>query len=130
MRVELAGAMRERGAVVARIEASRSAEQELYEYLRTPGRTAAEMSHVARYGSLHRQKIFDQTVQLRQYDKGIELIRTRLVDARAKREALDRMYEKARAEHRAEQLAEEQRELDEVATMRHVRRLQQEGAAA
>lgn len=118
IQVELAVAMRERNAVANEILASRDAEAELYEYLRQPGRTAAEMSHVAAYGSLHRQRIFDMGVKLRQYDKSVELVRTRLADARGRREALDRLREKDHAQWRTALLQEEQAEHDEVATMR------------
>ncbi len=118
VQVELARAMRERALVVAQIDASRKAEADLYEWLRTPGRTAAEMAHVASFGSLHRQRIFDMGVKLRQYDKGVELIRTRLTTARAKREALERLRVKEREHWDAEFLRVQQAELDEIATMR------------
>lgn len=118
VQVELAVAMRERNLVVEEIRRSRDAEADLYEYLREPGRTAAEMAHVASYGTLHRQRIFDMGVKLRQYDKGVELIRARLADARGRREALDRLRDKEQAEWRAAQLREEQAEHDEIATMR------------
>lgn len=122
VQVELARIMRERAAVVEQIDRSRAAELELYEYLRTAGRTAAEMAHVARFGTWHRQQIFNLGVKLRQFDKGVELVRTRLVDARARREALDRLREKEHAAWRTSVLHEEQAELDEIATMRAARR--------
>lgn len=122
VRVELAVGMRGRNDVARSIDDSRRAEQHLYEYLRSPGRTAAEMAHVARYGTLHRQKIFDLGVKLRQFDKGLELIRRRLVDARARREALDKLYERQLDEHRRAWLAAEQAELDDIAAMRHAAR--------
>ena len=118
VQVELARIMRERNAVAADIARSRAAEAELYEYLRTPGRSATEMAHVARYGTWHRQQIFSLGVKLRQFDKGVELVRTRLTDARARREVLDRLHDKEHATWRAESLREEQAELDEIATMR------------
>ena len=121
--VELARVMRERNAVVEQMAASRAAEQELYEYLRTPGRSAAEMAHVARYGTWHRQQIFSLGVKLRQFDKGVELVRTRLVDARARREALDRLHDKEFAQWQRAVQREEQAELDEIATMRAARGL-------
>jgi flagellar export protein FliJ len=121
VQVELARIMGERNAVVEQIAASRDAEAELYEYLRQPGRSAAEMAHVARYGTWHRQQIFSLGVKLRQFDKGVELIRTRLTEARARREALDRLRDKEHAAWRAAALREEQAELDEIATMRAAR---------
>lgn len=123
VQVELARVMRERNDVVAQIDRSRAAEQDLYEYLRAPGRSAAEMAHVARFGSWHRQQIFSLGVKLRQYDKGVELVRARLVDARARREALDRLHDKEHAAWKLAAQREEQAELDEVATMRAARGL-------
>lgn len=124
MQVELARVMRERNDVVVQIDQSRAAEQELYEYLRQPGRTAAEMAHVARFGTWHRQQIFNLGVKLRQFDKGVELVRKRLTDARARREALDKLREKEHAAWRQAGLHEEQAELDEIATMRAARGLE------
>jgi flagellar export protein FliJ len=124
VQVELARVMRERNDVVAQMEQSRQAEQELYEYLRQPGRTAAEMAHVARYGTWHRQQIYNLGVKLRQFDKGVELVRTRLTDARARREALDKLRDRERAAWRDAGLREEQAELDEIATMRAARRVE------
>jgi flagellar export protein FliJ len=121
VQVELARVLRERGVVVEQIERSRAAEQELYEYLRAPGRTAAEMAHVARFGTWHRQQIFSLGVKLRQFDKGVDLVRARLTEARARREALDRLREKEHAAWRAAALREEQAELDEIATLRAAR---------
>ncbi|MCW2961077.1 MAG: hypothetical protein JWM90_1464 [Thermoleophilia bacterium] len=118
---ELARVMGERNVVLAEIDVSRRAEQDLYEYLRQPGRTAAEMAHVARFGTLHRQQLYNLGIRIRQYDKGIELVRTRLTVARQKREALDKLRDKQHAEWKAEFLREEQIELDEVATMRSLR---------
>lgn len=121
VQAELARVMRERNEVVAQVELSRSAELELYEYLRTPGRTAAEMAHVARFGTWHRQQIYSLGVKLRQFDKGVELVRTRLTEARARREALDRLRDKEHAAWRTELQRVEQLELDEIATMRAAR---------
>lgn len=121
VQVELARVMRDRNAVAAQIAASRTAEADLYEYLRAPGRSAAEMAHVARYGTWHRQQIFSLGVKLRQFDKGVELVRSRLTEARARREALDRLREKELTAWRAAALREEQAELDEIATMRALR---------
>jgi flagellar export protein FliJ len=123
VQVELARVMRERNTVLQDLIASRDAEQELFAYLREPGRTAAEMAHVARYGTWHRQQIFSLGIKLMQFDKGVELVRTRLTEARAKREALDKLHDK---QHEAWRLAgqrEEQAELDEIATMRAARGL-------
>lgn len=121
VQAELAQVMRERNDVVAQIEQSRTAELDLYEYLRAPGRTAAEMAHVARFGTWHRQQIYSLGVKLRQFDKGVELVRTRLADARGRREALDRLRDKEHAAWRAELQRVEQLELDEIATMRAAR---------
>lgn len=129
VQVELARILRERLMVVEQIERSRSAEQDLYEYLRTPGRSAAEMAHVARYGAWHRQQIFNLGVKLRQFDKGVELVRSRLVDARSRREALDRLYAKEHAAWRKDMQVEEQSEIDEIATMRAARRTPSEVSA-
>lgn len=121
VQVEMARIMRERAAVAAQITQSRQAEQDLYEYLRQPGRTAAEMAQVAQFGSWHRHQIYNLGVKLRQFDKGVELVRKRLTDARARREALDRLFAKEHAAWRASVQREEQAELDEVATMRAAR---------
>lgn len=127
MQVELARVMRERSGVLEQLRMSRDAEQGLYEYLRQPGRTAAEMAHVAQFGTLHRQRIFELGVKVRQYDKGVELVRTRLVQARAKREALEKLRERQHEDWTAELRRVEQEELDEIATMRAARNL---GASA
>jgi len=124
VQVELARAMGERVHVVADIQRSRDAEQQLYEYLRQPGRTAPEMAHVAQFGSLHRQQLYNLAIKLRQYDKGVELIRARLTTARAKREVLDRLRENDLAAWHVAARHEEQAELDEIATMRAARRAQ------
>lgn len=129
VQVELARIMRERNDVVAQIEVSRTAEAELYEYLRSPERSASEMAHVARYGTWHRQQIFSLGVKLRQFDKGVELIRTRLTEARARREALDKLREKELQAWRAEAQRQEQAELDEIATMRAASSRRLEAAA-
>ncbi|MCW2973948.1 MAG: hypothetical protein JWN72_2221 [Thermoleophilia bacterium] len=123
VQVELARAMRERAIVEAQIAESRAAEAALYDYLRQPGRTAAEMAHVANYGALHRQQLYKLGIHLRQFDQGVELIRTRLVTARAKREALDRLRESQQAAWHKQLLHDEQVELDEIATMRSTRLL-------
>lgn len=123
VQVELARVMRERNDVLDQLIRSREAEQELYEYLRTPGRTAAEMAHVSRYGNWHRQQIFSLGIKLIQFDKGVELVRERLTQARARREALDRLYEKEHAAWRTAAQREEQAELDEIATLRAARGL-------
>lgn len=139
VQAELARVMRERNVVVTQLDASRAAEAELYEYLRSPERTAPEMAHVARYGTWHRQQIFSLGVRLRQFDKGVELVRVRLTDARARREALDRLREQEHAAWQAEARREEQAELDDIASIRAanvrndaaaVRRAAEIGAAA
>ena len=123
VQAELARVMRERNVVAEQLAQSRAAEQELYDYLRAPGRTAAEMAHVARFGTWHRQQIFNLGVRMRQFDKGVELVRARLVDARARREALDRLREKELQSWRVAAQREEQAELDEIATIRAARGL-------
>ncbi len=130
VQVELARVMRERNDVVAQITQSRDAEAQLYEYLRAPGRSAAEMAHVARYGTWHRQQIFSLGVKLRQYDKGVDLVRGRLTEARARREALDRLHDKEHEAWRLQTLREEQAELDEIATMRAGRARRTAGASS
>jgi flagellar export protein FliJ len=119
---ELARVLRERQVVVDQIADSRNAETALYDYLREPGRSAAEMAHVAQYGTWHRQQLYSLSIKLRQYDKGVELVRTRLTAARAKRKALDTLREREHARWRTEQLRIEQAELDELATVRAARR--------
>ena len=121
VQVELARALGERQLVLDEVQRSRDAESDLYEYLRAPGRTAAEMAHVARFGTWHRQRLFNLGVKVRQYDKGVELIRTRLVAARSRREALDKLHDKQLAAWRAQAQRAEQADLDEVATMRAAR---------
>ena len=123
VQVELARVMSERNAVLQELIDSRDAEQELYEYLRAPGRTAAEMAHVARFGGWHRQQIFSLGIKLMQFDKGVDLVRQRLVDARSRREALDKLHDKEREAWRLAAQREEQAELDEIATMRAARGL-------
>lgn len=127
VQVELGRVLRERAGVMEQLDASRQAEADLYEYLRQPGRTAAEMAHVAQFGTLHRQRIFDLGVKVRQYDKGAELVRTRLIAAQAKRKALEKLRDSQLEEWKAEQLREEQIELDDIASIRAARKL---GAAA
>lgn len=118
VQAELARVMRERNVVLEQLDASRTAEAELYEYLRSPERTASEMAHVARYGTWHRQQIFNLGVRLRQFDKGVELVRVRLTDARARREALDRLREQEHVAWEREIRREEQAELDDIASIR------------
>ena len=122
IQVELATALRERALVADQLDASREAEQRLYAYLRDNDVNAAELQHVSEYGSLHRQKIYQTTVQLRNHDQAVERIRIRLVDARARREALDRLRDRQQEQHRKAWLAEEGRELDEIGGQRHALR--------
>jgi flagellar FliJ protein len=123
VQVELARVVRERAGVLEQMRMSRTAEEELYEYLRQPGRTAAEMRHVAQFGTLHRQRIFELGIKIRQYDKGVELVRTRLIAAQAKRKSLEKLREQQRSAWETEFRRLEQEELDEIATMRAARGL-------
>lgn len=122
VRIELAASMRDRAAVAQRLEDSRHAQHELYEYMRTGQLSAADMGHMARYDELHRQKIVDAIVELKYADDAANRIRARLVDAQARREALDRLRDRHREAHRKEALAEEARELDEIGTIRRGQR--------
>lgn len=121
VRGELAEAMRTRVAVELELVASRDAERDLYDYLRDGSPDVTQMAHVAQYGELHRRQIYHLGVKLQRHDKAIEGVRARLVEARRRREALDRLHDRRRDEHRRAMLAEEQRDLDEVAGMRHAR---------
>jgi flagellar export protein FliJ len=135
IQVELAAALRERAVFEASLTKSLAAEQELYRYLREGTLSAPELEHISRYGEHHRRCILDSRVYLRHHDRQTERIRMRLAEARAKREALDKLEANQRAAHRAEGLAEEARELDEIAGQRYAnnmiaKRLLHEGAAA
>lgn len=127
---ELARVMRERAAVLEQIDESRRAEQDLYEYLRAPGRSAAELAHVARYGSWHRHQLYTLGVRLRQFDKGVELAQDRVREAHGRREALDRLHERQHAAWERGMRLQEQAELDEIATMRAAARPSMVGGVA
>lgn len=122
IQVELATALRERTDVSRRLDDSRAAEVQIYTYLRETRLSAQDLSHITRFLELHRQKIVDAVIQLRHTDDAIERIRVRLAEARARREALDKLEAKQREAHRMQWLAEQARELDEIGTMRHARR--------
>jgi flagellar FliJ protein len=119
VQIELATAMREQAVVADQLATSRQAELDLYEWMRTSALSGASMAHVSQYGTLHRQRIFDTEVQLMHLDERVDRVRERLIDARARREALDKLRERELERHRNEMLAEESRELDEIATLRH-----------
>lgn len=128
VQVELATAVRARGEVVAELERSKAAEADLHAYLRSPQLSASDMLHVSRFDELHRQKIFQLSVQLRSSDEFVARVRQRLVVARARREALDRLKERQQDAHRLAGLAEEAKELDEIGTQ--LRQRQAVAAAA
>lgn len=118
VQVELAAALRDRTDVITQLDASRQAELQLYEYLRTSKLSGDQMLHVSRYDALHRQRIVDLTIQLHNRDQAVARTRQRLVEARAHREALDKLEQRQRDQHRHEWLAAEVRELDEVGAQR------------
>ena len=118
VQTEFAGALRERATLQGELDASRKAEDAIYDYLHTSHLTGAELEHVSQYGALHRRRILDARIMLQQCDQRIERVRAKLTAARAKREALDKLCEQERAEHRQRWLAEEIRELDEIASQR------------
>ncbi len=118
VQTELAGALRERGVLQRELDLSRDAEQAMYDYLHASTLSGAQLEHVAQYGMLHRRRILDARIMIKQSDERIARVRARLVEARAKREALDKLCEKQKEEHRKHWLAEEIRELDEIAGQR------------
>jgi flagellar export protein FliJ len=118
MQAELAAALRERVEHQRRLDDSLAAEQELYAYLREGTFGGAELEHISRYSELHRKTIFDARIFLHHHDQMVERARRRVIEARAKREALDKLCEKQRERHRQAWLAEEARELDEIASQR------------
>lgn len=124
VQAELARVLRERAVIVDELNVARSAEANLYAYLHVDGRTAPEMAQVARYGSMHREHIFNLNLRLSQYDSGVELVRKRLVSATAKRKALEKLKDKQEAKWRDEVAAFEQAEIDEIASIRHARRIE------
>ncbi len=118
VQAEFAAAMKQEVAITAALQQHRSAEQELYEYIRTSELSASELEHIARYGALQRQRIVDSQVELMRHGHTMQRIRERLVEARQKREAIDRLEERHRDRHRAEVEREWARDLDEIATQR------------
>lgn len=130
VQTELAGALRERARLEAELTASRLAESAIYDYLRSTQLSGAELAHVSQYGVLHRRHILDATIMVQQTDERIGRIRVRLTEARARREALDKLCERQRAEHHRLWLAEEMRELDEIAGQGRRRRAIESLAAA
>lgn len=121
MQVELAAILRQRAAAAERLESSRQAERNLYEWLRTGNHGASELAHVARYDELHRRTIVDAEHNLLGIDGSVGRVRQRLAVARQRSEALDRHRDRERELHRKAMLAEEGRELDEISTMRAAR---------
>lgn len=115
---ELAAAFAKRDEIAVRLAASRSAEQDLYEYMRTERLSAVELEHVSRYGMLHRQRIVDAQIELGNHESSVSRIRIRLTEAQQRREALDRLEQRRRDEHQREWRAEESRELDEIGSRR------------
>ena len=118
MQAELSSAMRERAEHQQRMDDSLAAEADLYAYLREGTFSGAELEHISRFGELHRKTIFDARIHLHHHDGLVERARQRLVEARARREALDKLCEKQRERHRQEWLAEEARAIDEIASQR------------
>lgn len=118
VRLELAEALRQRAGIQSRLDASKRAESDLYEYVRSGQLDARELTHIARFDALHRQRIVDATIELKFQDDAIGRVRDRLADARIRREALERLKVRQRERHVAAARAEEQRELDEIASQR------------
>ena len=114
VQTELAGLLRDLVLVQAGLAESLAAEQELYDYLRRDTTTVADLAHMTNYGALHRRRIMDARVQIAGQEATIGRCRQRLAEARMKREALDKLELRQRAEHRKAELAEELRELDEI----------------
>lgn len=118
VQTELAAALRERANLEHELTRSQQAETAIYEYVHGGNLTGAELAHVAQYGTLHRRRILDARTMLQLTDERIVRVRARLVDARAKREALDKLCERQREQHRREWLASEMQELDEIGSRR------------
>jgi flagellar export protein FliJ len=121
VQLELAEALRDRTAIADKLNTSLQAEQDLYAYMRSGQLDARELRHISRFDELHRQRIVDATVELKFQDDAVGRVRERLKEARVKREALERLKVKQKERHTALQLAEQQRELDEIATQRAAR---------
>jgi len=130
VQTELAAALRERGNLEAGLQESRDAEQAIYEYLHETTLSGAQLAHVSEYSVLHRRRILDARVMLASCDKRIARVRVRLTEARAKREALDKLCERQREDHRKQWLAESVRELDEIASQRFARASGMQAGAA
>ena len=118
---ELAAALRHEVGIVETINTHRSAEQDLYDYVRTNDLSAAEMDHVAKYGALQRQRIIDAQIELMRQEETTTRIREKLTVARQQREAIDRLEERHRERHRIEMEQEWARELDDIAMQRTAR---------
>lgn len=119
VQIELADALRLRVAAQAQLDASRQAQLDIYEYVRTNQVPASELQQISRYDELHRQRIVDATIQLAHLDADIERVRLRLNEAMAAKKALEKLKERQSEQHRKEMLAAEAAELDEMALMRH-----------
>jgi flagellar export protein FliJ len=130
VQIELATALRERAEVVAQLAASRQAEADVNEWMRTNALTGAAMAHVAQFSTLHRQRIFDTRAQLANHDARVARVREQLVVAQAKRKALDKLREKELERYGKAVRAQETRDLDEVATQRHGHGMGVSGAMA
>lgn len=121
VQAEFATAMKQEVAITAALQQHRAAELNLYEYIRANDLSAADLDHIARYGALQRQRIVDAQVELMRHGHTMQRIRERLIDARQKREAIDRLEERHRDRHRVEVDREWARDLDEIATQRAAR---------
>lgn len=122
VQVELARMLRERGVVQQQLDQSIAAENDLHAYLKQPQLAASQMEHIARYSEHHRQTILRNRTQLSQIDKAVIQIRERLMVARSKREALEKHKEQCYEDYRQAVESEEQKRIDEVATMRAARK--------
>ena len=69
--------------------------------------------------ALHR-RLVDQAVQLRQASVELQQARGQAMEARKRRRVLSTLKDKLLTRHRAERARAAQREMDEVATIRHV----------
>lgn len=120
---ELAAVLRDRACAQAELDASLAAEQGLYSYMRDTGLSVDDLAHVTRYSALHRQVIVRKRTELHVIDEQVARVRARLTEASQRREVLDRLAERDHERWRQEQLAEEARELDEIASVRAGRAL-------
>lgn len=115
---ELAAVLRERRQLEFNLAESRAAEDSIYAHLRQDELSGAQFAHISQYGALHRRRILDITVTMQHCDERIGRVRTRLAEARAKREALDKLRKRHHEDHRKRWLEEEIRELDEIGSQR------------